>query len=69
MPGKSPHKSRGWKTTPKKRGVMMTSRPGGIISLKEAEVDTSMHLLKSGSYVPFLMAGLANCLLTSLTIS
>jgi hypothetical protein len=47
----------------------MTNKPGGIISLNEALVETAIHLLKSGSYVPFLIAGLANYLLTSLTIS
>ncbi len=49
VPGNSPQSKSGWKKTPKKSGVRITKRPGGIISLKEAAVDTAMHLLKSGS--------------------
>jgi hypothetical protein len=49
VPGKSPHKRSGWKMIPKNKGVKITRRPGGIISLKEASVETAMHLLKSGS--------------------
>ena len=49
VPGKSPHNKIGWNIIPKNNGVTITNKPGGIISLKEASVETAIHLLKSGS--------------------
>lgn len=69
VPGNNPHNNSGWNTIPKNNGVIITNNPGGIISLNEAAVETAIHLLKSGSWVPFQIAGLANYLLTSFTIS
>ena len=43
-PGKRPATNIGWNTTPKNIGVKITNRPGNIISLNEAFVDTSIHL-------------------------
>jgi len=35
----------GWNKIPKNKGVNITKRPGGIISLSEAFVDTAIQFL------------------------
>ena len=42
-PIKSPTTNIGWKIIPKNKGVIITIRPGRIISLKEAIVETHIQ--------------------------
>jgi hypothetical protein len=68
-PGRSPAIARGPKQIPNTNGVKRTMAAGPTILLRAAVVEIAIHLLWSGSKVPFLIPGLfISYLLTSSTI-